>query len=461
MKITISNFGPIGHIEMDLSKKLIITYGKNNIGKSYAMTMVYLFLKNLIDKRSTKYKFFMDLEYSRNSKLTKIYNELEKTYQQTDNFKIDKNINEAVTIILNQSIMPDFEKSMLNSFGDIRNKQTKKQTKILLEINANTIEVVINGRVQVGKVELSFSESDHNIKMKDITYSKFTQIVIDRIFELLEEINKQVGVLFFFPASRSGIYSGMSAYSSIIAEFSKNRALISQKIELPSLSEPISDYIIKLSNISNNRYKDEKVSEVINSIEKDILNGIIGFDKTNNAITYQPSNGKMTLRLNNTSSMVSEIAPIVAFLKYILHKNLAPKTTKEMTTFVFGTESNSEYTTVFIEEPEAHLHPEAQIRLIEALVKLSGCKVNLIMTSHSNYIFNKLNNMILGEKLNYNDYLPIILEDTEKGSIGKNLEIDELGVTDENFIDISEQLFAEREEYLEKFNSKVDNDNGN
>lgn len=45
MKIKIVNFGPIKEFEFDLSKKLIVTYGDNNIGKSYAMQVVYLLLK--------------------------------------------------------------------------------------------------------------------------------------------------------------------------------------------------------------------------------------------------------------------------------------------------------------------------------------------------------------------------------------------------------------------------------
>ena len=49
MKIKIVNFGPIKEFEFDLSKKLIVTYGDNNIGKSYAMQVVYLLFKKIID----------------------------------------------------------------------------------------------------------------------------------------------------------------------------------------------------------------------------------------------------------------------------------------------------------------------------------------------------------------------------------------------------------------------------
>ena len=46
MKIKIVNFGPIKEFEFDFSKKLIATYGDNNIGKSYAMQVVYLLFKS-------------------------------------------------------------------------------------------------------------------------------------------------------------------------------------------------------------------------------------------------------------------------------------------------------------------------------------------------------------------------------------------------------------------------------
>lgn len=48
MKIEIERFGPIQKFEYDLNKDLIVTYGNNNIGKSYSMQIVYLLLKTFI-----------------------------------------------------------------------------------------------------------------------------------------------------------------------------------------------------------------------------------------------------------------------------------------------------------------------------------------------------------------------------------------------------------------------------
>ncbi len=78
--------------------------------------------------------------------------------------------------------------------------------------------------------------------------------------------------------------------------------------------------------------------------------------------------------------------------------------------------------------------------------------VKLIMSSHSNYVFNKLNNLILGGVLDYNVYQPIVLVDSESGSTSKILQMDELGADDENFIDVSEKLYEEREEIIQRLN---------
>ncbi len=48
MKIKIENWGPVKEFEYDLDKSLIVTYGTNNIGKSYSMQVVYLLIRDMI-----------------------------------------------------------------------------------------------------------------------------------------------------------------------------------------------------------------------------------------------------------------------------------------------------------------------------------------------------------------------------------------------------------------------------
>jgi predicted ATPase len=50
MQIQIRNFGPIKAFDFDLKKDLVMIFGKNNIGKSYGIYIVYLLVKTLGDK---------------------------------------------------------------------------------------------------------------------------------------------------------------------------------------------------------------------------------------------------------------------------------------------------------------------------------------------------------------------------------------------------------------------------
>ena len=268
-------------------------------------------------------------------------------------------------------------------------------------------------------------------------------IVADRVSDVISAFSltvaSTVGNVYFLPASRSGIYSGMSAFSSIVAELSKNKAMLTRKIELPGISEPISDYFLMLSNI---RGKENAVfSEVYSGIEEDIRHGTVSFNRSRNTLVYTPEGLAHEFEMTEVSSMVSEISPIVAFLKYIVASS--PKRTK----------TQKAKPIVFIEEPEAHLHPKNQIKLINLFAHLHKLDIKIIISSHSNYIFNKLNNLLLKGDNSPEIYSAILLHSEGKGSVSSFMAIDELGVDDANFLDVAQDLYNEREALIASWNN--------
>ena len=57
---------------------------------------------------------------------------------------------------------------------------------------------------------------------------------------------------------------------------------------------------------------------------------------------------------------------------------------------------------LYIEEPEAHLFPSAQSKLVELLANLlsgSRDKINLVITTNSPYVLSKFNNLVLAASL--------------------------------------------------------------
>ncbi|TOR22300.1 hypothetical protein CGG78_24245, partial [Vibrio parahaemolyticus] len=199
----------------------------------------------------------------------------------------------------------------------------------------------------------------------------------------------------YLPASRSGLYQALSAFGQIIAELSKNRSFLSKKIELPGISEPVSDYFIRLSDIrvQKKSFEDKEINKIAKEIEEKILKGRVEFNSQTKQLMFYPIETNLKLELSSTSSMVSELAPIVSYLRYVLTEN-AKRTRRRVNSKV-----RPACNLIMIEEPEAHLHPEIQLLLTEIFSKLVNQNVKLVITSHSNYIFNKVNNLIMSDTL--------------------------------------------------------------
>lgn len=463
MNITISNFGPIKQFYYDLTKDIIVTFGDNNIGKSYAMQVVYLLLKTLTE--CVDYNFgYMHFSYSSQYRYAhSYYDTLKQTIasfskSSDSTMDITKQINSATLDNISDKFINRFANSCENTFGNFKGI-VEQHPIIILEIGRYSLKIAfaedhpLQATIYSIPTYLKRSTSDfhksRNAKGKlDIYYYNDVDaplsVIADQVnhatAEFFYTIATNIGNVYFLPASRSGIYSGMSAFSSIIAELSKNKAMLTRKIELPGISEPISDYFLMLSNIKGR--ENSTFAEVYKEIEDTILHGHVRFNRPRNTLVYTPTGVDHEFEMTEVSSMVSEISPIVAFLKYIV--TFAPRRTK----------SQKAKPIVFIEEPEAHLHPKNQIKLISLFAKLHKYNIKIIVSSHSNYIFNKLNNLLLKGDISPDIYTAILLRSDKHGSVSSFMTIDELGVDDANFIDVTQDLYDEREALIAAWNNE-------
>ncbi|MCM1231851.1 MAG: AAA family ATPase [Ruminococcus flavefaciens] len=465
MKIIIERFGPIDKFEYDLEKDFIVTYGNNNIGKSYAMQIVYLLLKSFIGNNSfmVSARYNQMYLYPRHIGIPLPFIEIEsmiKAFKESDQQTRDitDDIVKETNNLISAVFIPEFINSCKNTFGNLEKTLEKNPTitvihnnhTLCIDLKASTVEVAIDIKpVHLKKTISDFHKSRNLSSHLDIYVVENIDDIENPVKLIIKEIrgifmryiwliSNNFESVYFLPASRSGIYAGMNAFGSIVAELSKNRAYFTRKIEFPGISEPISDYFIALSNIKIRANEDLK--KIYSEIEDKILKGKVTFEKNKNALMYKPNNIDALYEMTEVSSMVSEISPIVAFLKYIISaENRKNRKVKSI---------------LFIEEPEAHLHPNNQIMLMEIFSQLISMDVKLIMSSHSNYVFNKINNLILSGELDYNKYDPIVLEESVNGSISKHVAVDDLGADDENFVDVSEVLYNEREEIIESLNAE-------
>lgn len=486
MRIRIKDLGPISNFEFDLSKDLNIIFGKNNIGKSYAITVVYLILKNLVGQSNRYRPFEVDLFVYRNFRdekantiTNKLITDAEKKIidafknKATDELEITNSVEKIFKELINQSFLKDLENSFKNSFSSIEelsNKFSKNTLSIelvyddldiLIESKENSLIVkdikfkrnILVKRAASNRKPLLSKEKFifyHNTKSGSIDIME--NCVIRLYSNFRRETSSLINNVYFLPASRSGLYQALSTFSAVIAELSKSRTFLTNRIELPNISEPVSDYFLKLSNIGSRTRNDYK--DIVEKIEKNILKGKILFNKDIKKIVFSQDEIRAELDLAFTSSMISEIAPIVAYLKYIIQLEEEEDYEPFRIRF-YGDRSSKGYNLLFIEEPEAHLHPEVQVQLMEIFSNLIERKVKIIMTTHSNYMFNKLSNLILEDYVDYKRVGSYLMTTTEMGSVIDTIKMkaEEEGITDENFADIAEKLYEERISIYDKLNS--------
>jgi predicted ATPase len=439
------------------------------------MQVVYLLLKALINitpsYRTSEYNYspIPDLFFNDNDLVNRELKNVFDDFACSEEMQLNITdlFSEKFFLLLTKVVIDEFLNACKNTFGNLE-RILDRNPKIHIKDEIFSFNVKLKERKIIGSIEKKnvtlqkletvigvakdFNNRLFNIKHQDQleiylhcndvnrSIVVFVQSVWETLFRWNQDIRASFDNVYFLPASRTGIYNGMSSIGPILAELSKNRAYINKKIELPRVSEPISDYFISLN--TNMDLLSNELEEIYSRIEKKILKGNVTYDKEKNILIYKPFSSELQLEMTEVSSMVSEISPIVAFLKYKLPSQLKSENEKRGKAILF------------IEEPEAHLHPSNQVALVEVFAELINSNVKLIMSSHSNYVFVKLNNMVLSKQLGYQRYQPIILNETSEGSVSKKLKIDELGAWDENFTDVSESLYEEREEIIDKMNTR-------
>lgn len=461
MKIEIRNFGPISYQTIDLSKDLYLIYGKNNLGKSYGITLVYLALKHLLSIDIVP--FPMLLKYLSNE--DNIFN------ISNESVTIKNQINNFLKKVLTPFFIKNFESSIVatySSLGNLQNRYTDNKLSIkfitpmvdiLLEIKNSHLRITdlnikldIEPRGVAVNRNCKFDDDRRLIKFYYIngntnSYNDHLRQIGIKIFEnFYRDATQGIESAHYLPASRSGLYQALSAFGQIIAELSKRRSFLKQRIELPSIPEHLSDYFINLSEISNlNIHQDGRFEDIAREIENRILKGKVTFDSETKKMNYTPDNTKLILDLSSTSSMVSELSPIVTYLRHIVSRPHRRK--------LFKGNKDILKPLIFIEEPESHLHPSIQVNIMKIFSELVKKGVKLIITTHSNYIFNTTNNLIINKDIDYKTFCAQHVIEDANGSIVENTQLDQFGMDDNNFLPETESLFEEKIKILNGINN--------
>lgn len=166
--------------------------------------------------------------------------------------------------------------------------------------------------------------------------------------------------------------------------------------------------------------------------------------------TYRPEGWEEELPLMRTSSMVSELAPISVYLRYVLRAG----------------------DTLLIDEPEAHLHPSRQTRLARLLAEVVHAGVRVVITTHSEWLLEQFANLIRLSALPEDDRQGLggaqcalepeqvgvwLFGSGKPGSIVEEVALDqETGLLPVGFDEIGEALYNDGAKIFNRLQAKSD-----
>ncbi len=333
VEIEVKNFGPISEAKIDL-RPLTVFVGPSNTGKTYMCTLMYMM--HTIFRESYGFPTTEStnaFEYIQKETLNSKLNELEiiefaleRYYDVPSVFDLCRyagNEKDYLEFII-RFIYPD-EKNPYFSF-------TIQDTKI------------------------TTNKSSPGLQLYDMSN------------------NKNQSKWYFLPATRNGILHTHRIVASSLME--KTLRKNSGHIHIPTLSAAVVDFMQYLTLYQENNKPNPVLTAIVDALESHILGGVIDIVSSQNGypeIKFHPKEAGQSTSITRTSAMVSELAPLVLYLRGYVEPG----------------------DTLIIEEPEAHLHPGAQADMAVILARLVRAGVKVIITTHSDWLLQEIGNLVL------------------------------------------------------------------
>jgi len=178
------------------------------------------------------------------------------------------------------------------------------------------------------------------------------------------------GMVHYLPASRLGALQSHRALAAALIRQSAYAGI--EDMAVPKLPGVVADFIGQLLELSPSRTG--PYGKVADLLQEEVLHGEIALSSPASTVPeISFTSGGTRHALHRTSSMVSELAPVVLFLRHVV----GPRDL------------------LIIEEPESHLHPFSQVNFATTLARLVSSDVYVAITTHSDYFINQISNLIM------------------------------------------------------------------
>ncbi len=345
--LTVKDFGPVMRGEVEV-KPLTVFLGPNNSGKSYVAKLVHAVSEvEIFDIYGVDFLVdAIELQNAPPSNRTRGKNVVE-TLSKADKEKV-------VSRIID-NLLGEFLAGLFGENAERLKRNEKTTPRVAYAGTGLSFYTGVRGNHFKTIVE---SADNYDARLVNLGSGKY---VISK--------GATTHKNFLLPASRSGILSTYKVMiGSIVQRFARPRSEHGNGVQIP---KDVADFLTQLVQLE---LKKKPLHDVAERLEKDMLQSrveVVPGPGPMHEIVFV--SGDMTMSLDQVSSTVLEIAPLVIYLKYIVEPG----------------------DQLIIEEPEAHLHPANQRILATYLAEVVNSGVRVILTTHSDYFINQFENLLL------------------------------------------------------------------
>ncbi len=419
LEIDVTDFGPIARAKIDL-RPLTVFVGPSNTGKSYLAILIYALHRFFGDD-----SVFANQPFRRRGAFFPDQQEIDLSHEGIESLKeLILSLDSTDEIVLSPEVADvlgsRFGRNAAGLSDEIGRCFGIGQTRALVRRgNTQSTRITIRRRMSndlefgehtliLGRntefmttipagIEIPFDhESSDGIGryLHGYLLNEKKTSVLHRKFAVMEMMSlvsdlvmpSAIGILnlpaFYLPADRTGV---MHAHSVVVSALIAGAptAGLRPATRTPMLSGILADFLEQLIEIEDRpgRVRRKHKQDLGTKIEENVLAGSVRVDRSTSTnyprFAYRPEGWKDDLALANASSMVSELAPVVLYLRHLVGPG----------------------NVLIVEEPESHLHPAMQVQFTRQLAALVNAGIHVIITTHSEWLLGELANIVRRSEL--------------------------------------------------------------
>lgn len=361
--LTVKNFGKIEYAKVDISNFTVFV-GNNNSGKTYMMHLIYGILQNLSELRKLRADIFDNFE----NKIILDDTHIKELVKNINDY-LEENKSDIVRNIFHKDIDAELLEIGMELEKDCVVTIISKKEKISPANNNDIfwVEFIENRKNEPSRKRRYGFVYEDAISINDIKYEIMAELV--KFIFGVSSNRKNL----YLPASRTGM---LLLYKYFFSEKDKMNNTIIQiddkdvKENELGLTAPVYDFLQFLLRYSPNENHAEDNKELLEFINEYLIDGKL-YLKGEEAL-YQPKDSNDVVPLYLSSSMVNELTPLVKALT-----------------------GASRHSYFMYDEIENCLHPHKQQEMARLLNRINNRGIRLIVSTHSDTMAVKLNNLFL------------------------------------------------------------------